>query len=267
MSLRIIIFFLIGLLIFILDIGFNAEQDSKDIYISDQELTSLLYAWESQFGRPPSDDEIVNIINNFVQEEILYREALFLGLDQDDQIIKRRLGQKITFLKQETIPENPSDEELEEFFEDNKNTYYIPATYSFSHHYFSKESNAKKRAASAMESFLNYGTELVGDPFFLGKDFYNYTAIEIKKNFGEVFFLALKGLTINEWSGPHESAFGEHIILLKEVSDGFYPPLEKVLLRVEQDYLVQAQDKAVADYINEISSKYRVIINPNFKFK
>jgi len=116
MSLRIIIFFFIGLLIFILDIGFNAEQDSKDIYISDQELASLLSAWESQVGRPPSDDEIVNIINNFVQEEILYREALLLGLDQEDQIIKRRLAQKITFLKQETIPEEPSEEELKEFF-------------------------------------------------------------------------------------------------------------------------------------------------------
>ncbi|MEL0236723.1 MAG: peptidyl-prolyl cis-trans isomerase, partial [Gammaproteobacteria bacterium] len=133
MSLRIIIFFLIGLLIFILDIGFNAEQDSKDIYISDQELTSLLSAWESQVGRAPSDDEIVNIINNFVQEEILYREALLLGLDQEDQIIKRRLAQKITFLKQETIPEDPSEEELKEFFEVNKNAYYVPATYSFSH--------------------------------------------------------------------------------------------------------------------------------------
>ena len=125
MSLRIIIFFLIGLLIFILDIGFNAEQDSKDIYISDQELTSLLSAWESQVGRAPSDDEIVNIINNFVQEEILYREALLLGLDQEDQIIKRRLAQKITFLKQETIPEDPSEEELKEFFEVNKNAYYV----------------------------------------------------------------------------------------------------------------------------------------------
>ena len=117
-----------------------------------------------------------------------------------------------------------------------------------------------------MESFLNQGTELVGDPFFLGKNFYQNSAVEIKKNFGEAFFLALETLTINEWSGPHESAFGEHIILLKEVSDGFYPPLEKVLIRVEQDYLAQAQDKAVADYINEISSEYRIIINPDFKF-
>ena len=95
MNLRILVFFAIGLLIFFLDIGFNSEQNSKDIYISDQELTSLLSAWQSQVGRPPSDEEIVNIINNFVQEEILYREALLLGLDQEDRIIKRRLAQKL----------------------------------------------------------------------------------------------------------------------------------------------------------------------------
>ena len=96
MNLRILVFFAIGLLIFFLDIGFNSEQNSKDIYLSDQELTSLLSAWQSQVGRPPSDEEIANIINNFVQEEILYREALLLDLDQEDRIIKRRLAQKIT---------------------------------------------------------------------------------------------------------------------------------------------------------------------------
>ena len=112
MNLRIIVFFLIGLIIFLLDVAFNSEQDSKDIYISDQELTSLLSAWQSQVGRPPNDEEIVNIINNFVQEEILYREALLLNLDEEDRIIKRRLAQKITFLKQETVPEDPSQEEL-----------------------------------------------------------------------------------------------------------------------------------------------------------
>ena len=115
MNLRIFVFFAVGLLIFFLDIGFNSDQNSKDIYISDQELTSLLSAWKSQVGRPPSDEEIVNIINNFVQEEILYREALLLGLDQEDRIIKRRLAQKITFLKQETIPNEPSQEDLKKF--------------------------------------------------------------------------------------------------------------------------------------------------------
>jgi len=265
-SLRILVFFVIGLFIFILDIGFNSEQDSKDIYISDQELTSLLSAWQSQVGRPPSDEEIVNIINNFVQEEILYREALLLDLDQEDRIIKRRLAQKITFLKQETIPDDPSQEELEKFFEQNKNNYYVPATYSFSHHYFSKESSAKERVAKAFNDYQTNGAELKGDPFFLGKNFYQNSADEIKKNFGELFFLAIENLNLNEWSGPHESAFGEHIILLKEVTTGFSPPLEKVILRVQQDYLSQAQDKAIAEYINEIRSQYRVIINPDYQF-
>ena len=266
MSLRILVFFVIGLFIFILDIGFNSEQDSKDIYISDQELTSLLSAWQSQVGRPPSDEEIVNIINNFVQEEILYREALLLDLDQEDRIIKRRLAQKITFLKQETIPDDPSQKELEKFFEQNKNNYYVPATYSFSHHYFSKESSAKEKAAKAFNDYQTHGAELKGDPFFLGKNFYQNSADEIKKNFGELFFLAIENLTLNEWSGPHESAFGEHIILLKEVTAGFSPPLEKVLLRVQQDYLLQAQDKAITEYINKIRSQYRVIINPDYQF-
>ena len=266
MNLRILVFFVIGLFIFILDIGFNSEQDSKDIYISDQELTSLLSAWQSQVGRPPSDEEIVNIINNFVQEEILYREALLLDLDQEDRIIKRRLAQKITFLKQETIPDDPSQEELEKFFEQNKNNYYVPATYSFSHHYFSKESSAKERVAKAFNDYQTNGAELKGDPFFLGKNFYQNSADEIKKNFGELFFLAIENLNLNEWSGPHESAFGEHIILLKEVTTGFSPPLEKVILRVQQDYLSQAQDKAIAEYINEIRSQYRVIINQDYQF-
>ena len=266
MNLRILVFFVIGLLIFFLDIGFNDEQDSKDIYISDQELTSLLSAWKSQVGRPPSDEEIVSIINNFVQEEILYREALLLELDKEDRIIKRRLAQKITFLKQETIPNEPSQEDLKKFFKQNKNNYFVPATYSFSHHYFSKESNAKERAVKAFNDYQTNQGELAGDPFFLGKNFYQNSSNDIKKNFGELFFSTIENLSLNEWSGPHESVFGQHIILLKEVKTGFYPSLEQVLLKVQQDYLSQSQDKAIAEYIDEIRSQYKVIINPDYKF-
>ena len=90
--------------------------------------------------------------------------------------------------------------------------------------------------------------------------------MKLKKILVHYFFWLLENLAINEWSGPHESVFGEHIILLKEITTGFYPPLEKVLLRVQQDYLSEAQEKAIAEYINEIRSQYRVIINPDYKF-
>lgn len=266
MNLRIIVFFVLGLLIFLLDITLNSQEDSKDIYISDQELTSLLGAWQSQVGRPPSDEEIVNIINNFVKEEILYREALLLGLDQEDRIIKRRLAQKITFLKQETIPDDPSQEELSKFFDQNKKNYFVPTTYSFSHHYFSKETNAKERANNALQAFQQNNVALKGDPFFLGKNFYQNSEDEIKKNFGVSFPLAFNKLDKNKWSGPYESAFGEHLIFLKDISAGFFPSLEDVLPIVQQDYLTMAQDQAVTEYINAIKAEYRVIINPDYQF-
>jgi parvulin-like peptidyl-prolyl isomerase len=266
LNIRILVFFLIGLLIYLLDVGLNSEESSKDIYISDQELTSLLSAWKSQVGRAPNDGEIVNIINNLVQEEILYREALLLGLDQEDRIIKRRLAQKITFLKQETIPQEPTEKELKEFFEINKEKYFSPATFTFTHHYFSKESNAKERANEALAAFIDNNIEPQGDPFFLGKNFYQKTTSEIERNFGASFLSALNKPSLNQWSGPHSSAFGEHLIYFKDTTDGFFPAWEKIMDAVAQDYLTQMQDDAVSKYLNEIKSQYRVIISPNYQF-
>ena len=85
MNYKITIFFFIGLLIYLIDIGLNSY-DEKEIYISDEEIISLVSAWKSQVGRNPNDDEIARIINNLVEEEILYREAIILGLDKEDRI-------------------------------------------------------------------------------------------------------------------------------------------------------------------------------------
>ena len=121
---KILIFFIIGFVLYLIDIGLN-NYDDKEIFISDSEITSLITAWRSQVGRNPNDDEVARIINDLVQEEILYREALKLGLDQDDRIIKRRLAQKLSFLKQESVEKLPSSQELKDFFNDNKEKYYL----------------------------------------------------------------------------------------------------------------------------------------------
>ena len=96
----------------------SADED-KNIFVSDQEILSLITAWKSQVGRDPTDDELARIINNLIDEEILYREALSMGLDQNDTIIKRRLAQNI-FLKEESIPNTPSIDELKDFFNKTK---------------------------------------------------------------------------------------------------------------------------------------------------
>ena len=119
MKYKVLIFFVIGICLYVVDTAMNADKD-KSIFISDQEILSLINAWKSQVGRDPTDDELARIVNNLIDEEILYREALFLGLDQEDTIIKRRLAQKISFLKEESIPKIPSVNELKEYYENNK---------------------------------------------------------------------------------------------------------------------------------------------------
>ena len=96
MKYKISLFLLIGIVLYFIDVSLNSYDD-KEIFISDQEILSLVNAWKSQVGRNPNDDEITRIINNLVDEEILYREALALGLEKNDRIIKRRLAQKISF--------------------------------------------------------------------------------------------------------------------------------------------------------------------------
>ena len=88
MKYKLLIFFIVGFVIYLIDISQNSYNE-KEIYISDQEIISLVSAWKSQVGRNPNDDEIARIITNLVEEEILYREALALGLDKEDRIIKR----------------------------------------------------------------------------------------------------------------------------------------------------------------------------------
>ncbi len=263
---RILIFLIAGFLIYLIDVALNPDEDNKDIYISDQELTSLITAWKSQVGRDPTDEEIVKIINNLVEEEILYREALLLGLDKEDRIIKRRLAQKITFLKQETLLENPNQEALKLFYNENKEKYFIQPSYSFTHLFFTKETDYEGRSIQALQGLLADKTPIDSDPFLLGKNFIDKTTEEIARNFGNDFIAAFANLELNKWSGPFESSFGNHLVLLRDHKEGFYPPFNEIKDQVLHDYFMQAKENAINKYINDVKSEYRIIINPNLEF-
>ena len=177
---KILVFFIIGFVLYLIDIGLN-NYDDKEIFISDSEITSLITAWRSQVGRNPNDDEVARIINDLVQEEILYREALKLGLDQDDRIIKRRLAQKLSFLKQESVEKLPSSQELKDFFNDNKEKYYIEPEYTFTHYFFSSENNSFDRSNKAIKN-IYVNKQINADPFLLGKNFVDVNLTKIKND-------------------------------------------------------------------------------------
>ena len=100
MTKKLLSFLCIGLAILLLDFWFDSSNQDKTIILYDDEVNSLIETWTAQVGRPPNNQDFQGIINQLVEEEILYREALKLNLDKDDIIIKRRLAQKIGFLKE-----------------------------------------------------------------------------------------------------------------------------------------------------------------------
>ena len=263
MKYKISIFFIIGLTLYLIDIGFNSS-DKKEIYISDQEIISLVNAWKSQVGRNPNDDEIARIINNLVEEEILYREALKLGLDKEDRIIKRRLAQKISFLKQESNPSPPSNEDLINYYNENHDKYFIDSSYTFSHYFFSSENNSKKRSSIAYKDLLN-DISINSDPFFLGKNFVDISHRKIKSEFGKDFGLNFTDVELDKWIGPIKSPFGHHIIYVTNYTEGYIPDITNVLKQVEVDFLQSQRDVAIENYLNQIRSEYKIYINPDLQ--
>ena len=249
---------------YLVDTVMSADED-KNIFVSDQEILSLISAWRSQVGRDPTDDELARIINNLIDEEILYREALLLGLDQEDTIIKRRLAQKISFLKEESIPEIPTTEELNEYYKNNKEKYYIESSFTFTHYYFSENNNSLERSQQALKA-LQDNSKVKSDPFYLGKTFANEPLRNINTNFGESFSNELMTADLAVWNGPFESTYGHHIVYINSVNPGYIPEIEEVLRQVEVDFLQIKREQAVKGFLNNIRSEYTIFINPDLKF-
>ncbi len=249
---------------YLVDTAMSADED-KNIFVSDQEILSLISAWRSQVGRDPTDDELARIINNLIDEEILYREALLLGLDQEDTIIKRRLAQKISFLKEESIPEIPTTEELNEYYKNNKEKYYIEPSFTFTHYYFSENNNSLERSQQALKA-LQDNSKVKSDPFYLGKTFANEPLRNINTNFGESFSKELMTADLVVWNGPFESTYGHHIVYINSVNPGYIPEIEEVLRQVEVDFLQIKREQAVKGFLNNIRSEYTIFINPDLKF-
>ena len=173
---------------------FNADDLDSNIYISDQQINNLINSWNAQVGRNPNADELINLINNLIEEEILYREALKLGLDQDDEIIRRRLAQKIIFLKRDADTITPSDEDLINFFVQNQSDYVPDDLYTFEHYFFGNTIGAREEAETNLSKLLSGQTPDMGLPFYSGNTFTGYPLQKIEDIFGGEFAKVIDAL-------------------------------------------------------------------------
>ena len=185
-------FLIAGVLIFA---GYSAMVDPKTtegadtIRIGDTEMQFLRAQHEKLWGRPPTDRDLAPLVQEFIREEVLYREGVAMGLDQDDVIVRRRIGQKMEFMIGDlAVPAEPDDEMLTTYLDANRDKYLEPPHLTFTHVYFNVDQRGEQARADAASALIEIGNrELapeVGDRFALSIDYADETVREVDQSLG-----------------------------------------------------------------------------------
>lgn len=266
-------FLLIGAVLFGLysfsHAGRTANASSKEIRLTLDELSQLALLFRSQWRREPTPEEFSRLVESKVQNEILYREALAMGLDKDDEIVKRRMAQKMQFLAEDVAAaREPTTVELRAWYEKNSVSFAQPPRLSFRHLYFSPD----RRGARAREDAETALAKLNGQPQdsklaasladpFMFQQYYRDRAPEyLAKEFGPPFALAVAKLEPGSWQGPIESGFGWHLVFVDAVILGRVPAFEEVEPDVETAWLSEQKAQAWQKAYGEMRAKYSVLL-------
>lgn len=237
------------------------------IEVPADQVARLADVWLRQWQRPPSEDELRAVVDGHVREEVLYRQALALGLEKDDSMIRQRLAQKMLFLSEDiaeiAVPDEPI---LRRFFEENASTYVESATLTFTHVYFSRErrgpaAEADAKAALARLARHPDAASGFGDPFVLPFQFTRATAVDIASQLGQDFASALHDRPLGIWQGPVASSYGLHLVLLTERTEGRRPELAEVRDAVLHDYRRAKRDEANRALLDALRARYRIVVD------
>ena len=235
----------------------DSEEISYQIDIREADLSRLNDQWAMQMRRPATEKELENLTEQLIKEEIYYREAKRLGLDQNDTIVRRRMVQKLTFLTEDiATTDMPDEETLKDHYDQNIEKYRQPKRYSFQHRYFSSD-RRKDAKQDAEISLLN--TKDLGDPFMLQKTYNKRSEREIADLFGREFSKSIANLEPSkQWQGPVKSAYGFHTLLLESIQESYLKGYETVKERVLIDFQQETRRTANEQYFLDLRNKYSV---------
>jgi len=214
-----------------------------------------------------SDEELQRLVADYVREEALHREALALGMDQNDYVIKQRLIQSLQFITNGFVSAavDVSDEEIAEYYEANREDYYVDPYVTFTHVYFSNDRHGREQARQLAETQLaELNDQNVpfsestrhGERFLYNVNYVERTEDFIASHFGKAMAAAVFELEPDngQWYGPFESAYGHHLVMLTKRTEGVYPPLEEIADSVREDALRikldEQNDRAVQAIVN-----------------
>lgn len=264
-------FIALGAVLFAVSEYLDYRSNTPRIEITAAEVEGIRNNYRLQYGVSPTEDQLRSLVDEFIREEVYYREALRLKLDENDEIVRRRLVQKFEFLQQDLgTLEEPTDDSLEAYYRAHQKNYESPERLTFSHVFFSvdrmNESEARARAERALATLeaevargVTRAPEL-GDSFPGAVDYPSVTLTQVRRAFGssglsDEIFSTVPG----RWSGPLRSGLGWHLVYVSAHEPARIAEFASVRETVRRDYLAAEREARNAAEFERLKQHYRIV--------
>lgn len=271
-------FLLLGLLLFTGYHVLNRNSGQREppggrIELTADDLRQIRIAWLAQ-GRPAlTPEQMRNLVDARVREEILYREALALGLDKGDTIVKRRMAQKMEFLFEDVAAlREPTADELKAWYEKNSQRLTLPARATFRHLYFSPDRRGPRAREDAAQGLAQVAGKPADSPEataladrFMFQDYYADRSFDdVAKTFGPPFAQALFRITPGAWAGPIESGYGWHLVWVESLTPARVPSFDEVEADVRSGWIEDQRAEIRQRAFDAMRARYQVILPKDF---
>ena len=264
-------FLALGALLFVL---FNwrggGSAGSNRIVITPGQIDSMVATFSRTWQRPPTEQELKGLVDDYVREEIATREAMSLGLDRDDTVIRRRLRQKLEFVAEDTIDATPpTDAQLGAWLEAHPDAFRIEPRVAFRQVYVSPdrrgaaaEGDARTLLASLNAAGPDAPIDNAGDPLMLPREVPLSSRTDVARQFGEEFADAVLQTGPGRWAGPIRSGYGLHLVCVGQKEDARLPALSDVRPIVEREFLAERRRRELDAMYERMLERYRVTVEP-----
>ena len=237
-----------------------------EIVVTEGRVQTLYQTFGKVWQRAPTADELEGLIQDYIREEVLYREALAMGLDRDDTIVRRRMRQKIEFLSEDIASlQEPTEEELQEYLGAHPEKFRQDTRFSFRQVYLNADARGQSSAADALALLARLREQdgdaaSAGDRIMIEHSFKNETEREIERALGRQFLQALRDTPQGSWQGPIVSGFGLHLVHISERIDGEVPELAEVRDIVLREWTAIKRTETNEAFYQMLRDRYKVTI-------
>jgi hypothetical protein len=246
--------------------GRKADTPAR-IVISSARIANLADGFARTWQRPPGTEELQGLVDDYIRDEVFYREGRAAGLDRDDVIIRRRVRQKMEFSAEDASVPEPSEAQLAAYLEANPEQFKTEDRLTFRQVFLSAARRAatidgdSKRIANALAGAdLAVDATALGDPFLLGEEFQAVSPKEVASVFGGGFAKRISMIEQGRWQGPIPSSFGQHFVYISERIPGNLPTLDAVRPAVRREWSNARRLEAEQKLYASLRERYEIVV-------